>query len=253
MTENRFPTVHEALRTVGEKVGVIQKALVNADSRYNAIGVDDVRLAFHQPLIEAGVTVLPQYRLLTSEFVGERTRWCTVEGTFVFVGPAGDVATVVTIGEACDTSDKAMNQAMQAAFKYAFIQAFCIPSGEVDADSKSPSATRPASGQGFKERVGQAAGRATSQSSQSYTIRDPDAPVSDRQLGLIRGKARALGFDDERLIEESELVLDTEVEDIASLTKGQASTLIEALIAREQRANEPQENVGDTPDDVEEF
>ena len=44
--------------------------------------------------------------------------------------------TIRTYGEAMDSADKATNKAMSAAYKYAAIQAFCIPTeGDNDADA----------------------------------------------------------------------------------------------------------------------
>jgi len=48
----------------------------------------------------------------------------------------GSKHTIATIGEAMDSADKATNKAMSAAYKYACIQAFCIPTeGDNDADA----------------------------------------------------------------------------------------------------------------------
>src|ERR1035438_7857386 len=145
ITETVEPkTIQQCLIDVGNKVGFIAKNLVNTDSRYNARGIDDVLGAFHQPLLDAGVFVRPQHRFIEGRY-GETTRdnrtsvtrTVTLESTFTFVGPAGDEISITAIGEASDTSDKAANQAMQAAMKYAFLQAFVVPTGEADADGKT--------------------------------------------------------------------------------------------------------------------
>jgi hypothetical protein len=50
----------------------------------------------------------------------------------------GSMHEVVTFGEAMDSGDKATNKAMSAAYKYACMQAFCIPTeGDNDADAKT--------------------------------------------------------------------------------------------------------------------
>jgi predicted outer membrane protein len=47
----------------------------------------------------------------------------------------GSSHTIKTYGEAMDSADKATNKAMSAAYKYAAIQSFCIPTeGDHDAD-----------------------------------------------------------------------------------------------------------------------
>ena len=49
----------------------------------------------------------------------------------------GSVCTVRMAGESMDTGDKATNKAMSAAYKYACMQTFCIPTeGDNDADAQ---------------------------------------------------------------------------------------------------------------------
>jgi hypothetical protein len=63
--------------------------------------------------------------------------YVTVKVRFDFVSAEdGSKHEVVTFGEAMDSGDKATNKAMSAAYKYAAMQAFCIPTeGDNDADS----------------------------------------------------------------------------------------------------------------------
>jgi hypothetical protein len=50
----------------------------------------------------------------------------------------GSRHTVITYGEAMDSGDKATNKAMSAAYKYACMQAFSIPTeGDNDADAQT--------------------------------------------------------------------------------------------------------------------
>jgi hypothetical protein len=58
-----------------------------------------------------------------------------VEFAFVSVSD-GSTHIVKTYGEAMDSADKATNKAMSAAYKYACLQTFCIPTeGDNDADA----------------------------------------------------------------------------------------------------------------------
>jgi hypothetical protein len=61
----------------------------------------------------------------------------TVKAEFDFVCAIdGSMHTVATYGEAMDSSDKATNKAMSAAYKYAAFQAFAIPTeGDNDAEN----------------------------------------------------------------------------------------------------------------------
>ena len=61
----------------------------------------------------------------------------TIEAEFDFVCALdGSKHTAKTFGEAMDSGDKATNKAMSAAYKYACLQTFCIPTeGDNDADA----------------------------------------------------------------------------------------------------------------------
>jgi hypothetical protein len=61
-----------------------------------------------------------------------------VEFHFVSVNDPSSKHVVVVFGEAMDSGDKATNKAMSAAYKYACLQVFCIPTeGDNDADGSS--------------------------------------------------------------------------------------------------------------------
>lgn len=110
---------------------------------YNFRGIDDVYNALAPLLAENGLCVLP--RMLTRDMTTRQTKsggtlFCvTVEAEFDFVASDdGSIHTVRTFGEAMDSSDKATNKAMSAAYKYAALMAFAIPTeGDNDADATS--------------------------------------------------------------------------------------------------------------------
>lgn len=109
-------------------------------------GIDDVYNALANLLVSAGLCILPR---VTARQQLERTAKgggaiyytaVTVEFDFIAVAD-GSKHTVVTVGEAMDSSDKSTNKAMSAAYKYACFQAFCIPTlGDNDADATTPEA-----------------------------------------------------------------------------------------------------------------
>lgn len=145
--------VYKAINIVQAKLARegISKLRTNREQGYNFRGVDDVYNAVSPLLAEAGLVILP--RVLSRECV-ERTSargtalfYVTVEAEFDFIASAdGSKHTVKTFGEAMDTGDKATNKAMSAAYKYALIQAFAIPTeGDNDADATTHEvASRPA-------------------------------------------------------------------------------------------------------------
>jgi hypothetical protein len=119
----------------------ISKDRKNEQQHYKFRGIDDVYNALAPMLAKHKLVIIP--RILARECV-ERTNKSggalfnvTVEAEFDFVSAVdGSKHTARTFGEAMDSGDKATNKAMSAAYKYAAIQAFCIPTeGDNDADA----------------------------------------------------------------------------------------------------------------------
>ena len=122
------------------KVG-ISKDSKNQSQGYKFRGIDQVYGALSPLLAKHGLCILP--RVTAREVVERQNRqggalfYVTLTVEFDFVAAEdGSKHTVVTIGEAMDSGDKASNKAMSAAYKYAAFQAFCIPTeGDNDADA----------------------------------------------------------------------------------------------------------------------
>lgn len=119
----------------------IGKDRKNDQQGYKFRGIDDVYNALAPLLARHGLCILPR---CTERICVERTNakgtalfYVTVRAEFDFVASEdGSKHTVTTYGEAMDSGDKATNKAMSAAYKYAAMQAFSIPTeGDNDADS----------------------------------------------------------------------------------------------------------------------
>lgn len=119
----------------------ISKSRKNQQQGYNFRGIDEVYNALSPLLAEHGLCILP--RMLKRDVQERHTKsgnalfYVTVEAEFDFVcAEDGSHHTVRTFGEAMDSGDKATNKAMSAAYKYAAMQAFAIPTeGDNDADA----------------------------------------------------------------------------------------------------------------------
>ena len=104
-------------------------------------GIDDVFNALSPLLAEHGLCVLPRMLARTCEErtsgAGKALFYVTVEAEFDLVAAEdGSKHTIRTFGEAMDSGDKATNKAMSAAYKYAALQAFAIPTeGDNDPDA----------------------------------------------------------------------------------------------------------------------
>lgn len=146
--------VYQCINAVQRQLSAtgISKSNRNQQQGYNFRGIDDVYNALSPLLAEAGLCILP--RMLSRSCEERQTAkggtlfYVTVEAEFDFVcAEDGSKHTVKTFGEAMDSGDKATNKAMSAAYKYAAMQAFAIPTeGDNDADAHTHelAARRPA-------------------------------------------------------------------------------------------------------------
>jgi hypothetical protein len=121
----------------------IGKDRKNAQQGYNFRGIDDVLNALSSLLVRHSLVVLPnvleQRQVERTTMKGNPIFYSFVHVEFHFIDADNPESrhVVTTWGEAMDSADKATNKAMSAAYKYAAILAFCIPTvgDEGDADS----------------------------------------------------------------------------------------------------------------------
>ena len=142
-TSTSTPKVYAAIAGVMADLAKegISKSRNNQQQGYIFRGIDDVYNALSPILAAHGLVMLP--RVLSREVVervnhkGTALFYVTVDAEFVLVcAEDGSSHTIKTYGEAMDSGDKATNKAMSAAYKYAAMQAFCIPTeGDNDADA----------------------------------------------------------------------------------------------------------------------
>ena len=113
----------------------IAKNSKNESQGFKFRGIDDVLNRMSRHLVESNLIITP--RVISRE-VNERTNSrgnaifyvvLTVEYTIYSVIDGSSV-TVVTVGEAMDSGDKATNKALSIAYKYMAFQTFSIPVSE---------------------------------------------------------------------------------------------------------------------------
>lgn len=136
------PRVYSAINSVAAELARagIPKGRTNKDDGYPYRSIDDVydRLA---PLLSAHrLCVLPRAleRDSTSQMGlgGERLQSVVVKAAFDMISAEdGSTHVIESFGEALDTGDKGTSKAMSAAYKYAMLQAFCIPVGRSSEDA----------------------------------------------------------------------------------------------------------------------
>ncbi len=140
---SKVPHVYQAIAAVTlalskDGIGKNQK---NAQQGYKFRGIDDVYNELSPILAANKLCMLP--RALGRQVVERQTKsggvlfYVTLEVEFDLVSAEdGSIHVIRTYGEAMDSADKATNKAMAAAYKYAAMQAFCIPTtGDNDADA----------------------------------------------------------------------------------------------------------------------
>lgn len=136
------PKVYAAIAAVMAEIGTegISKDRKNAQQGYQFRGIDDVYNALNPILAKNRLVILPR---VTSHSQQERQTksggnlfYTTVTAEFILAcAEDGSTVTISTCGEAMDSADKSTNKAMAAAYKYAAMMAFCIPTeGDHDAD-----------------------------------------------------------------------------------------------------------------------
>ena len=137
------PAVYGAICDVMAEVARegISKDRKNTQQGYNFRGIDDVYNALCPILAKHRLAILP--RLASVERAERKSNsggllyltYVTVDFDFVSAVD-GSKHTITAPGEAMDSADKSTNKAMSAAYKYATMQAFSIPTeGDNDADA----------------------------------------------------------------------------------------------------------------------
>ena len=137
------PRVYRAIAAVMADLAKegIAKDRSNQQQGYKFRGIDDVYNALSPVLSRHNLCMLP--RILSREITERQTAkgnalfYVLVEAEFDLVSSEdGSRHVVRTYGEAMDSADKATNKAMSAAYKYAAMQTFAIPTeGDNDADT----------------------------------------------------------------------------------------------------------------------
>lgn len=136
--------IYQAINAIMTEVGSITKDRQGNGINYKFRGIEDVLAKFHPLLNRHKVFCSPEVIRETSETFQNKSGNTSFRVNLVvkhtFYAEDGSNVSATTAGEAIDTSDKASNKAMSAAFKYAFFELFCIPTAVVeDSDYENPS------------------------------------------------------------------------------------------------------------------
>lgn len=137
--------IYESISNVMKDIGAIGKNDVNEYDKYKFRGIDAVYNALNGALVKNKVFIVPT--LLDMEQEDRQTAkggvqiHTKVKVQYQLFAEDGTFITSVFPGEAMDRSDKSINKAMTAAYKYMLFELFTIPTEEnKDADAESPEA-----------------------------------------------------------------------------------------------------------------
>lgn len=150
--------VYQLISTVQARLAKdgISKDHKNQQQNYAFRGIDDVYNALSPLLSEVGLCIMPC--VLEREVVERQTKagsalfYVTVKVRFDFISSQDNSKhEVVMYGEAMDSGDKATNKALSAAYKYACLQTFSIPTeGDNDSDATTHNDITPTAKSVFK-------------------------------------------------------------------------------------------------------
>ena len=189
------PHVYTAISAVMDEIGKagISKDRKNDQQGYNFRGIDDVYNAMAPILAKNQLCILPTVK---SRDVTERQTqrggvlfYVAVAVDFALVSAKdGSTHTISVVGEAMDSGDKATNKAMSAAYKYACMQAFCIPTeGDNDADKTTHTDIKPKAEKAVVRQIQTPIG--------PVDAPDPNAKIGADELKAITKLAEEAGTD----------------------------------------------------------
>jgi hypothetical protein len=228
--ENDPKLIYERMSAIMAEIKSIGKGRQNKAQGYSFRGIDDVYNAVNGALVKHKVFCAPQVinveRSERTSKQGNVLFSSIVTMQYTFFTTDGSSVVMTTVGEGMDSGDKATNKAMSGAQKYAFFQAFCIPTDEIkDSEYDSPEADKP-------------------KSAPEGSDTQPEAPhgeemASDKQRRAIYAIMNDLDIKEEDRKLKCDTVLGLEFGTIKSskdLTKKQATQIIKAL-KEEQEGN----------------
>jgi len=145
-----FTAIPEAIKLI-ESVGKDHK---NEKQGWKFRSIDDVYNAVNKAVKEVGITICPNYEIVTDKTeevtnsYGKKSMQneIVLKANYKIYAKDGSYIEVVTFGKKLDYGDKGFNAAMSTAYKYMMFQVFCIPTEEEsknDPDNETPESLPP--------------------------------------------------------------------------------------------------------------
>ncbi len=214
--------IYQQIAKVMTEIGAIAKDRKNESQGYRFRGIEDLYNAAHPVLAKHGVFCCPtvkQYEVRERESVDANGRkklstWIFMLVEHKFYAEDGSFVDVVTSGEGLDTSDKAANKCLSAAFKYALMELLCVPMADIeDSDRTSPEVTsKPATAKPVSFTRPEPAGAAAAPEVESKSrakrvaaMKPETAPITDGKAAEIMKAGAESAVETVRAIAEAAL------------------------------------------------
>jgi hypothetical protein len=141
--------IYKKISQVMADIGSIGKERQNREQNYKFRGIEDLYNAAQPAMIKHGIFCAPSVlEYQSNEYMtavrgdgsgGKRMQRVIMRVQHRFYAEDGSFVETITSGEGVDQSDKAANKCMSAAFKYALMEIFCVPTEDIeDADRTTP-------------------------------------------------------------------------------------------------------------------
>lgn len=139
--------IYKKMVDVMRDVGPVSKDQKNTAQGYKFRGIDQFVNALHPALIKNGVFLTVEVLERTEQLKdversnGKRgvDKHVALKVKYSFHAEDGSSVSSTLVSEALDSSDKSTNKALSAAFKYALIQTFSVPTEDMEeADRTTP-------------------------------------------------------------------------------------------------------------------
>lgn len=237
--------IYAAMAAIAAEIGAIGKdkrCTQGANFAYR--GIDDVYNALNPIMAKHGVFVLPIAGERTTE-TRQTQKGATIEVvvmrmTYKFCHADGSSVEAVTVGQAMDSGDKATNKAMAIAHKYAILQAFCIPTEDMEdpdavAEQLAPREMQPrrqqqAQPQQRREPVQPRRPEPVRQAAPKQQGDGQVDMITDAQVKMLMALFNKYGMDVREVrLERVRGIVGRNLTSCKELTKDEASTVIDVL------------------------
>lgn len=143
-TKQEVPAIYLAMACVMRDMQAVAKNQKNQIQGFNFRGIDDVLNALHPIFSDHGIFCLPSVEKLERKEMEKNSKGnaniCThLTVRYRFTSATdGSFVEAVIIGEGTDYGDKSTAKAMSAAYKSCLIQAFLIPTRDIEDGDRDP-------------------------------------------------------------------------------------------------------------------